>query len=280
MYRFTGLFGAAAALDCEAAAAVFEPHPRRYFQPEAPPFRLQTPAQRSVQLQGLGASQVYEICFDAGLAAMSDEDFARDILAGELNAAHVCVGADFRFGRGRMGDSEGLTRLGQALGFSVTAVAPVTHAGERYSSTAIRAALALGDVAKAATMLGRYWAVEGVIVTGAARGRQLGMPTANLDLGEYQRPRLGAYAVRVWIEGEPHDGVASIGVNPTFGALPAPVLEAHIFDFDGDLYGRWVEIDLIAFLRDEAAFDDVEALKAQMLVDAQAAKAALLKAPR
>ena len=127
-------------------------------------------------------------------------------------------------------------------------------------------------------MLGRPWAVEGAVQRGFARGREFGFPTANLALGDYLRPRLGVYAVRVSLEGAMHDGVASVGINPTFGALPAPVLEAHLFDFDQYLYGKTIEVHFIAFLRDEAAFDNVEALKAQMARDCDDARAALAKA--
>ncbi len=257
------------------AAAVFEPNPRRFFHPEAAPFRLQSPAQRARTLEALGAAHVFEICFDPSLAQMSDRDFAEKVLVNQIGAAHVSVGADFRFGRSRMGDTESLAGLGREFGFGVTAVAPVGAEGERYSSSAVRAALAAGEVAKAAAILGRPWAVEGAVQRGFARGRDFGFRTANLALGDYLRPRFGIYAVRVSLDGAVHDGVASLGINPTLGALAEPVLEAHLFYFDRDLYGQTIEVHFMAFLRDEAKFDDVEALKAQMARDTEHARAAL-----
>lgn len=258
------------------AAAVFSPHPRRYFQPKAAPFQIQNPAQQSRALAALGVSEIFEIGFDADLARMSDEAFAARVLSRQLGAAHVAVGADFRFGHGRMGDAARLKRLGAAHGFGVTAVAPIGAAGgAKFSSTAIRAAIGAGDMGAAAAMLTRPWAVEGVVERGFQRGRGFGFATANLALGDYVRPRLGVYAVRVRLGADWRDGVASVGVNPTVGALPAPLLEAHIFEFDADLYGQTIEVALIALLRDEAHFDTIEALKAQMNEDAKAARAAL-----
>lgn len=268
----------AAAKDRALAAAVFEPNPRRFFNPDAAPFQLQTQEQRARTLGECGAASVFEICFDAGLAAMTGEDFARQVLVNHLGAAHVSVGADFRFGRGRADDVHELARLGDELGFGVTSVAPVMAQGERCSSSAVRAALANGEVANAASLLGRPWAIEGVVQRGFARGRDFGFPTANVGLGEYVRPRFGVYAVRVSVGGAMHDGVASLGINPTLGGLPEPVLEAHLFDFDRDLYGQMIEVHFVAFLRDEAKFNDIEALKAQMRRDGEDARAALAKA--
>lgn len=255
--------------------ATFHPHPRRFFQPDAPPFRLQSPAQRARALQALGVDELFEIGFDAALARSTDEEFAQTVLHDALGARHVSVGADFRFGRGRMGDVVSLKALGAAHGFSVGAVAPVGEAGARYSSTAIRKAIEAGDMPGAAAQLSRPWAIEGEVVRGFQRGRGFGFATANVALGDYVRPRLGIYAVRVRLGDAWRDGVASVGVNPTVGALPEPVLEAHLFGFDTELYGQTIEVGLIAFLRDEAHFADVDALKAQMARDVEAAKAAL-----
>lgn len=255
--------------------ATFRPHPRRFFQPDAPPFQLQTPAQRVRALQALGVEEVFEIGFDAALARSSDEEFAARVLHDGLGARHVSVGADFRFGRGRMGDVTSLKALGARLGFGVGAVAPVGEAGARYSSTAIRKAIEAGDMETAAAQLSRPWAIEGEVKRGFQRGRGFGFATANLALGDYVRPRLGVYAVRVRVGDAWRDGVASVGVNPTVGALPEPVLEAHVFAFDAELYGQTIEVALIAFLRDEAHFTDVDALKAQMARDVETAKAAL-----
>jgi riboflavin kinase / FMN adenylyltransferase len=269
---------AAARVGAALGAAVFEPHPRRYFNPELPPFRLQSAAQRARTLTALGVDHVYEVRFDAALAAMSDEDFAREVLVNHVGAAHVCVGSDFRFGQGRMGDARSLAHWGERLGFGVTAIAPVMSGAARYSSSSIRAALATGEIARAHEALGRPWAIEGAVRRGFARGRDFGFPTANIALGDYVRPRLGVYAVRVVVDGVRRDGVASVGVNPTVGALPAPLLEAHIFDFDADLYDRIIEVEFVAFLRDETKFETVEALKAQMARDVIAAHEALAKA--
>jgi len=260
-------------------AAVFEPHPRRFFQPDLPPFRLQTTRQRANALAELGVNEVFEIGFDAALAQSTDRQFAERVLRDLLGVAHVSVGADFRFGKGRMGDASSLTTLGAELGFTVAAVAPVKDGQGKVSSSAIRAAIAGGAMDKAAAMLGRPWAIEGEVQRGFSRGTDFGFPTANLTLGDYVRPRLGIYAVRVDLgDGVLLPGVASVGVNPTVGALPDPVLEAHLFDFSGDLYGKRIEVELITFLRGEDKFADVEALKAQMRQDVIDARSALAKA--
>ncbi|MBY0564760.1 MAG: bifunctional riboflavin kinase/FAD synthetase [Hyphomonadaceae bacterium] len=258
-------------------AAVFEPHPRRFFHPDAPPFRLQTTRQRARALSERGVKEVFEIGFDAALANADDRTFVERVLRGLLGVSHVSIGADFRFGRGRMGDAASLRALGAAFGFSVDAVAPVGGA-QKISSTGVREAIARGDMSAAAAMLGRPWAIEGDVLKGFARGRDFGFPTANLSLGDYVRPRLGIYAVRVDLgDGVLLPGVASVGVNPTVGALPEPVLEAHLFDFSGDLYGKIIEVEMATFLRDEARFADVDALKAQMKQDAIDARAALAR---
>jgi len=255
---------------------MFEPHPRRFFQPDAPPFRLQSAAQRARALAEVGVDEVFEIGFDADLARSTDRGFAERVLKDCIGAKHVSVGADFRFGRGRMGDVASLTRFGDEFGFTVDAVAPV--GGEaKVSSSAIRQAITAGDMDAAADLLGRPWAIEGIVAHGFKRGRDFGFPTANLALGDYIEPRLGVYAVRVDLgDGVLLPAVASIGVNPTVGALPAPLLEAHLLDFSGDLYGKLIEVELIAFLRHEAKFDDVAALKAQMTQDVIDARRALI----
>lgn len=255
--------------------ALFCPHPRRFFQPDAPPFRLQTDAQRARALAALGVKELFEIGFDAALARLSDEEFTRDVLRDRFGVSHVSVGADYHFGRGRMGDVARLRELGAAYGFGVDAVKAVKIEGERFSSTSARAAITSGDMEKATAILSRPWAIEGVVQRGFQRGRGFGFATANVPLGEYTRPRLGIYAVRVNIDGASLQGVASVGVNPTVGALPEPLLEAHVFDFDADLYGKIIEVEMIAFLRDEAHFADVEALKVQMADDAARARAIL-----
>lgn len=259
-------------------AAVFEPHPRRFFKPDQPPFRLQTTRQRAAALAEFEVTEVFEIGFDAALSQSTDREFAERVLRDLLGAAHVSVGADFRFGRGRMGDAASLKKLGAEFGFTVDAVSPVTAGSEKISSTAIREAISKGEMGEAWRMLGRPWAIEGEVQRGFERGRGFGFPTANLALGDYVRPRFGVYAVRVELgDGVLLPGVASVGVNPTVGALPEPVLEAHLFDFSGDLYGKLIEVELIAFLRDEAKFDDVEAMKRQMKQDVIDARTALTR---
>lgn len=257
--------------------AVFEPHPRRFFQPDAPPFRLQSSVQRARALGALGVNEVFELGFDAALSKTSARDFAARLLHEALGVSHVSVGADFRFGAGRQGDAAALAAFGAELGFTVTPVSPVGHDG-KISSTAIREAIAAGDMPRAAEWLTRPWAVEGAVQRGYARGRAFGFPTANLDLGDYVRPRLGVYAARIDTgDGVLLPGVASVGVNPTVGELPAPVLEAHLFDFSGDLYGRVIEVELIAHLRDEVKFASADQLKAQMTEDVIDARRALIE---
>jgi len=260
-------------------AAVFEPHPRRFFKPDLPPFRLQTNRQRARALGEAGVKEVFELEFDAAMARSTDREFAERVLKDALGAAHVSVGADFRFGKNRMGDAASLAVLGSELGFSVDAVTPFKTSGAKVSSTAIREAIAAGDMGAAAALLTRPWAIEGEVELGFQRGAGFGFPTANLALADYIRPRLGIYAVRIDLgDGVLLPGVASIGVNPTVGALPAPVLEVHLFDFSGDLYGKLIEVELIAFLRDEAKFEDVTAMKAQMKQDVLDARRALIEA--
>lgn len=258
-------------------AAVFEPHPRRFFQPDARPFRLQTPSQRARALGESGVTEVFEIGFDEALSKSSDREFAERVLKGVLGASHVTVGADFQFGRGRSGTVETLTQLGAEFGFSVEGVEPVNDGGAQISSSTIRNNIATGDVSAAAELLGRPWAIEGEVLHGFARGAGFGFPTANLALGDYVRPKLGIYAVRVDLgDGVLLPGVASVGVNPTVATLAEPLLEAHLLDFSGDLYGKTIEVEMIAFLRDEAKFDSVETLKQQMKQDVIDARRALV----
>lgn len=258
-------------------AAVFEPHPRRFFFPDARPFRIQTPAQRARALGQAGVQEIFELGFDAAMAQSTDREFAEQVLRDCIGASHVSVGKDFRFGRGRMGDAGSLARFGEELGFSVDAVEPV-GGDAKISSSSIRSAIAAGDMGKARALLGRPWALEGEVRQGFARGRDFGFPTANLDLGDYVRPRFGVYAVRVDAgDGVALPGVASVGVNPTVGALPEPVLEAHLLDFSGDLYGRTIEVEMIDLLRDEAKFETIDALKSQMQQDVLDARGALAR---
>jgi len=205
--------------------------------------------------------------FNAALASMDAEEFVRDVLAEQIGAAGVITGDDFTFGKGRSGDVALLRSLGEQHGVGAEAVPQVLLEGERISSGRIREALIAGDTGTATHMLSRDYAIEGVVQRGDQRGRELGYPTANLTLGDYQRPKYGIYAVRVTLEdGSEHPGVASLGVRPTFDP-PQELLEAHIFNFDRDLYGRKIEVALHAFIRDERKFDSAEALVAEMRND-------------
>jgi riboflavin kinase/FMN adenylyltransferase len=258
------------------AAAVFEPHPRRFFQPDAAPFRLQSGGQRARALAAEGAAAIFEIGFDAKLAALSAADFCAEVLARRLRASAIVVGEDFRFGRGREGDCAALARFGAALGFEAR-IAPVVGGAEgKVSSSDIRQRLAEGRPDAAAALLGRPFAIEGAVVQGAQRGRTIGFPTANVPLGDYLRPRFGVYAVTVRTgDGAVRPGVANLGIKPTVSADPAPLLEAHVFDFEGDLYGQVIEVALVAFLRAERKFESFASLTAQIGEDAMNARAAL-----
>ena len=259
----------------------FEPHPRQVFAPDAPPFRLMNAESRRNRLAKLGVDVLYELPFSRELAALSAEEFARQVLAEGLGVRHVVVGADFRFGKGRAGDAEGLTALGRNLGFEVT-VQPLVGGGEgAISSTAIRVALAEGRVQDAADMLGHRHRIDGAVLHGEKRGRELGYPTANMAVEGLHLPRLGVYAVKVEVLAGPHqglyDGVASLGVRPMFG-VNAPNFEVHLFDFKGDLYGSPLSVALVDYLRPEARFDGLPALIAQMDADSTQARAILARA--
>lgn len=260
----------------------FEPHPRQVFAPDAPPFRLMNAESRANRLARLGVDRLYELPFTRDLAALTPEDFARQVLADGLGVAHVVVGADFCFGKARAGTAAMLGALGARLGFEVT-VLPLVGASEgAISSTAIRTALAEGRPREAADMLGHYHRIDGAVQHGEKRGRQLGYPTANLQLDGLHLPKMGVYAVKVDILTGPdagsHDGVASLGVRPMFG-VNAPNLEVHLFDFRGDLYGHHLSVALVEYLRPEAKFDGLPALIAQMDADSARARAILAAPP-
>ena len=252
--------------------ATFDPHPVAFFKRDTPPFRLTTLDQREALFAHAGADAMLVFQFDKALAVTSSEDFVSDILAKQIGAAGVVTGDDFTFGRGRKGDVPLLKALGEHYGVIAEAVAPVLLDGTRISSGRIREALAMGDVGTATHLLTRDFAIEGVVKRGDARGRELGYPTANLELGDYLRPKYGIYAVRVTLEdGSEHPGVASLGVRPTFEPTQE-LLEAHLFDFEGDLYGRRIEVALHAWIREERRFDGPEPLAAQMREDEAAAR--------
>jgi len=247
--------------------ATFDPHPVRFFKPDVPPFRLTSLDQRERLFAHAGADAMLVFEFNEALRSTSAEDFVTELLGRQIGAAGVVTGDDFTFGRGRGGNLELLRTLGLQHGIIAEAVAPVMFDGQRISSGRIREALARGDTATATRLMSRDFAVEGVVQRGDARGRELGYPTANLALGDYQRPRYGIYAVRVTLEdGSEHPGVASLGVRPTF-APPQELLEAYLFGFEGDLYARSIEVALHAFIREEKKFDSLDALTAAMRED-------------
>jgi riboflavin kinase/FMN adenylyltransferase len=252
--------------------ATFDPHPVSFFKPDVPPFRLTSLDQRQQLFGHAGADAMLVFRFDKPLAVTSAEDFVADSLARQLGVSAVVTGTDFTFGRGKKGNAGTLRDLGAAQDIEAEAVAPVIIDGEPVSSSRIREALSAGDTATATHLLSRDFAIEGVVQPGDQRGRELGYPTANLELGDYQRPKYGIYAVRVTLDdGSEHPGVASLGIRPTFEPAKE-LLEAHLFGFDGDLYGRRIEVALHAFIRDEKKFDDVEALAGQMRDDEAAAR--------
>jgi riboflavin kinase/FMN adenylyltransferase len=256
-------------------ALSFEPLPREFFAREQPPPRLLLPRAKFEGLRALGMDVVGLLRFDARMAAMAAEDFVRQVLVQRLSAREVWVGPDFRFGHGRRGDLVLLQAMGAELGFTARAIEPVDGQGGRYSSTALRRQLAEGDLEGASLALGRRYAIAGKVVRGRQLGRQLGYPTANLRLAG-KRPALsGIYAT--WVHGigpEPRASVSSLGTRPTVMGVE-PLLEAHVFDFDGDLYGRRIEVEFVAKLRDEEKFDDLPALVRQMDLDSAQARRVL-----
>jgi riboflavin kinase/FMN adenylyltransferase len=262
-----------------AGTLVFEPHPREFFAPHEPHFRLTGVEEKLSIFASLGLDLAVVLPFDAALAGLDAETFISRVLVDALAVSHVVVGYHFFFGKGRSGTPETLRAAGQRMGFGVTIVAPVAEAGDAFSSTAIRLHLAQGDVAGAARALGRWWRVRGKVVGGAKRGTGLGFPTANIPLRKGTALAHGIYAVRTYIDGKEIDGAAYLGTRPTFDN-GMPVLEVFLFDFDGDLYGRDIEVEFIAFIRDDRKFDTAEALIAQMEIDCAAARRILAEAGR
>lgn len=260
------------------AVVSFDPHPRRWFQPDAAPFRLMTPGQMARALEPLGVDRLYLLSFDADMAAMSDEAFAVDVLSRGLGLAHASVGFDFTYGKGRTGSPEALARIGRQLGFSVSVTDRIDDVGGlKLSSSAVREALNAGDMARAAAILGRPFAVEGEVIHGDKRGRTIGVPTANVRLSGYMRPAYGVYATRTRLaDGRIVNGVANLGVRPMF-EIAEPLLEVWLFDIAEDLYGQIVETELVALLRGEMNFDGLEALKIQIDADAAAARTILAR---
>ncbi|MEW5420405.1 bifunctional riboflavin kinase/FAD synthetase [Amorphus sp. 3PC139-8] len=261
-----------------ALVLTFEPHPRSYFRPDQPVFRLTPPPERSVVLKALGLDGMVVVPFNAELAATEADVFVDQILRDRLNVAGAVVGYNFHFGKRRAGTPDFLRERGAADGFEVEVVSPGVDAhGEPISSTRVRTALEAGSPDIAAELLGYRWLVVGTVVHGDKRGRVLGYPTANLRLDPACGLRHGVYAVRARVDGRLYDGVASFGRRPMFDD-GAPLFETHLFDFSGDLYDKETRISVFAFLRPELKFDSVDALVAQMDADSAQAKALLATA--
>ncbi len=257
--------------------ATFDPHPVRHFRPDTPPFRLTSLDQRERMFAQAGADAMLVFAFDGMLASTTAEDFVAGLLASHIGASGVVTGEDFTFGRGRAGNAAVLRELGAAHGIGAETVAPVFLDDLPVSSSRIREALKAADPGTATHLLTRPFAIEGVVIRGDRRGHDLGWPTANVELGPYQRPAYGIYAVRVRLDangndgGSEHDGVANVGIRPMFDP-PRELLEVNLFGFDGDLYGRTIEVGLHAYLRGEAKFDTLDELKRQIQADADLAR--------
>lgn len=264
----------AAAAGVPLGVMTFEPHPRSYFSKDPAPFRLMNAEAKANRLAKLGIEKLYELPFNAGLAALSPRDFAQTIIADQLSLKHVVVGADFCFGKGRSGTVDDLKKFGQDMGFGVTIAPILRHDHGNVSSTAIRTALTAGNPRDAAGMLGHWHRIEGEVIRGDQRGRDLGYPTANMSIAGLHPPKFGVYAVKVNVLHGPHKGsykgAASIGVRPMFGEN-LPNCETYLFDFKGDLYGAPLSVALVDYLRPELKFDGLDALITQM--DADCAKA-------
>lgn len=262
-----------------SAVVTFEPHPRRYFRPDDRLFEL-TPAQaKSRHLATFGVDRLYLLPFDSVLANMPAEKFVTDILVTGAGVSHVVAGYDFVFGQGRQGNLALLRQMGESNGFGVTVISAIQgEAGVPYSSTVIRTHLRDGRPREAASLLGRCWEIEGEVQTGDQRGRQIGFPTANVDPGVYVMPALGVYAVWVGVVEDDvttwHRGIVNVGRRPTFEGEGVTV-EAHIFEFDQDIYGKMVRVAFVDFIRPEMKFDGIDAIRVQIEKDCDQARSML-----
>lgn len=270
----------AASLGRPCAVLTFEPHPADYFAKRSVVFRLTPPAEKAAELAALGLDGMIAFTFDQTLAHLSAEQFVAEILVARLGVSAAVVGYDFHFGAQRQGSPAYLRDAGARHGFAVEVVARIASDAdgslEAVSSTATRAALEVGDVARAAGLLGRPWRISGEVLHGRKVGRELGFPTANIALHSSCRLRHGIYAVRAGFDGRMVEGVASFGSRPTFDNGP-PLLEVFLFDFSDDLYGQTLTVDFVAFIRDEAKFESVAALVARMTIDVAEARSALAR---
>ncbi len=268
---------------------IFEPHPREYFRPNTPPFQVTSFHAKARLLERLGVDFLFVIAFDAALASKTPQEFVMDVLVNGLGVSHIVVGYDFAFGKGRAGDVGVLGWMGAMEGFGLTVVEPIVRPGEGgesgkvFSSTLIRERIRAGNMRGAADILGHWWAVEGHVRRGDQRGRTIGFPTLNVGLGRLITPAHGVYAV--WVEiaqaGSDPDGtsraplvlpgVANVGLRPTFDKNEL-LLEIHLLNFSGDLYGRQIRCSFIDFIRPERKFDGLESLKTQIAQDAARAR--------
>jgi riboflavin kinase/FMN adenylyltransferase len=265
---------AASALKVPLGVITFDPHPRRLFRPSEPAFRLMTTEQQARVLGGMGVDILYLLPFDFQMASFSDKEFVEQVLVDGLGVKHVAAGFDISFGKGRTGSADGMKAYGDQKGFGVSIAEPVAgRAGDKFSSTSVRDALRDGHPETATRILGRPFAIEGVVRRGQQLGRQLGFPTANVEIVDYVVPKLGVYATRTRLpDGREVPGVANLGNNPTTGEVETR-LETWLFDFDEDLYGQVIETQLIAFLRPELKFDSIELMVEQIRRDEAQARA-------
>lgn len=267
-----------AAPEAPLGVMTFEPHPREFFAPNAPPFRLMSAEARAHRLEKIGVEKLYQLNFNHALSSLTPEEFARKVIAEGLGLQHVVVGADFCFGKGRAGTVEDLQRFGQEMGFGVTIAPLMEYSKHTVSSTAIRTALSEGRPRDAAAMLGHWHRIEGEVIGGEQRGRELGFPTANQSIDGLHPPAFGVYAVLVDVLDGPHKGsyhgAASVGVRPMFDG-EQPNIETYLFDFKGNLYGAHLSVGLVDYLRPEMTFDGLEPFIAQMQADCDQARAIL-----
>ncbi len=266
------LTDAAKAENLLPTAITFEPHPREYFAPDSAPARLSTLREKLEMIADEGVEAAYVGHFNARFAALSAEDFIERILVGCLRVKHLIIGDDFRFGAGRRGDFAMLRQSGERFGFAVDAMGCVMLDAERASSSAVRDALAAGRMEHAARLLGRSYSIDGRVVHGEKMGRQLGFATANIRIKHDRPPLTGVFAVEVHgLPDGPHHGVANLGIRPSANQVARPLLEVHLFDFARDIYGAHLNVRFVHKIRDEARFPNLEALKAQIMRDADEA---------
>ena len=266
----------AARPDLPLAVLTFEPHPREFFRPDDPPFRLSLAAERRDALAALGVTVIYELPFNAAFSHFSAEHFVVEVLQRGLGAAHLACGPDFAFGHRRGGDVAMLEAEAEQRGMGLTIVPPLVDRSGLISSTRIRRLLQDGYPERAGGLLGRAWAIRGLVIQGDQRGRTIGFPTANIPLGRHLEPARGVYAITARLpDGQLRRGVANIGRRPTIAEGLQSRLEAHLFDYAGDLYGQELSVALHAYIREERKFESFDALKSQIMTDADSARQTL-----